>query len=32
MAAPHDAQTPPAPLGTLEPHLAYLQRGFIAVQ
>jgi hypothetical protein len=23
MAEPHDAQTPPEPLGTVDPHLAY---------
>jgi len=32
MAEPHDAQTPPTQLGTLDHHLAYLKLGFIAEQ
>jgi len=32
MAEPNDAQTPPAPLGTVDHHRASLQRGFIAAQ
>ena len=32
MTKPHDAQTPPEPLGTLDHHLAYLKLGFIAAQ
>ena len=30
MAEPHDTQTPPEQLGTVDPHLAYLKLGFIA--
>ena len=32
MAEPHDAQTPPEQLGTVDHHLAYLRLGFIAAQ
>ena len=32
MAEPHDAQTPPEQLGTVDHHLAYLKLGFIAAQ
>jgi DNA replication protein DnaC len=32
IAEPHDAQTPPEQLGTVEHHLVYLKLGFIAEQ